>query len=50
MKIKQYTAQQLRGKIRHLESLQETPHARTFDKRYLKAYKKQLQERLKDEN
>lgn len=48
MKIKQYTKEQLERKISKLESLRGTKWEKNSDKRYIKAYKAQLEEKSND--
>lgn len=50
MKIASYTIEQLQRMIQRLESFQGTTNQRTWDKRYLRAYRQQLQEKQNESN
>lgn len=49
MKIAEYSTEQLRKMIERLESFQGTRNARSYDRRYIRAYREQLRQKESQE-
>lgn len=50
MKMKDYTVEELQRRISELKRLQNTRLARIADKRYIRLYEQQLEEKMKSSN